>query len=125
VQGEGDQSQLVGQTVTVDGVVTAIAEDGFFLQSLHRDRRRTTSEGLFVQGPTGRIVGEHLRATGTVVERRGNERELSVTTLVVAERLDHVTDGHCRRYSGAADCSGSRCYSGGGFDEVHPSGTGG
>ncbi|HVS15388.1 MAG TPA: endonuclease/exonuclease/phosphatase family protein [Thermoanaerobaculia bacterium] len=82
VQGDGPHSPFAGSTVTVEGVITAVAADGFFLQSRRADRNGRTSEGIFVLGPTERAPGERVRVSGVVEERRGGERELTVTTLV-------------------------------------------
>lgn len=71
VQGPGATSPLVGNTVTVRGVVTAQAADGFFIQteSNLQDNEPNTSEGLFVAEtdlPFGR--GTIVHVTGTVEE---------------------------------------------------------
>ena len=86
VQGRGAESSRVGQEVTVEGVVTAVLEEGFFLQSLRGDWSRASSEGLFVStaGPSP-DPGDVVRVNGTVAECRRSKRELSVTTLEVAD----------------------------------------
>ncbi|HVS61992.1 MAG TPA: endonuclease/exonuclease/phosphatase family protein [Thermoanaerobaculia bacterium] len=86
VQGRGAESSRVGQEVTVEGVVTAVLDEGFFLQSLRADWSRASSEGLFVS-TAGRNPdpGDVVRVNGTVAEYRRSERELSVTTLEAAD----------------------------------------
>lgn len=76
VQGSGDQSALVGESVTVEGVVTARLEDGFFVQAPDgaADTDASTSEGIFVStGPTPPAIafeGNLVRVSGTVEEVR-------------------------------------------------------
>ncbi|MBK7180250.1 MAG: lamin tail domain-containing protein, partial [Chloroflexi bacterium] len=50
IQGTGDRSPYVAQTLTAEGVVTAVFPDlgGFWLQSAAADADPATSEGLFV-----------------------------------------------------------------------------
>ncbi|MBX3142376.1 MAG: ExeM/NucH family extracellular endonuclease [Trueperaceae bacterium] len=92
VQGAGASSPLVGETVTVQGVVTgdfqAADRDapfnfnlgGYFLQELdeHADDDVRTSEGIFVIDPTPRAVdvsvGDLVRLTGRVQEADGLTR---------------------------------------------------
>ncbi|MGW4424247.1 ExeM/NucH family extracellular endonuclease [Streptosporangium sp. NPDC004631] len=89
VQGSGDTSPLAGQTVRVEGVVTADLQEtgrlgGFFLQDPTPDADPATSEGLFAfarssvkdVGPGDRVV-----VTGKVVEFNGLT-ELSPVTAV-------------------------------------------
>src|SRR5262249_43815247 len=47
VQGTGDASPIVGQTVTVQGIVTALRTNGFFVQD-SGDSNPATSDGIFV-----------------------------------------------------------------------------
>src|SRR5690242_1366678 len=72
VQGNGNSSPLVGQTVTVVGVVTAVTSDGFFIQEedLDADADPNTSEGVFVStsSPAGASVGCLCSVTGTASE---------------------------------------------------------
>lgn len=75
VQGAGLSSPLVGQSVTVEGVVVgdfqaATQQSGFYLQDPLGDGSPATSDGLFVYAP-GSLnvsVGDVVRVTGTVVE---------------------------------------------------------
>src|SRR5918998_697934 len=72
VQGNGGSSPVVGQTVTVVGVVTAVTSDGFFLQAedANVDADPATSEGVFVVTPsaTNSLVGCLCSVSGTVAE---------------------------------------------------------
>ncbi len=70
VQGSGATSALVGQTVTTEGVVTRLNNNGFYLQALTGDGDDSTSDGLFVFTSTAPTVsvGQLLRLTGRVTE---------------------------------------------------------
>lgn len=74
VQGSGASSPLVGQSVTVEGIVTALRSNGFFLQApdAEADTDPATSEGIFVftssAPPAAAVVGARVSAGGTVVE---------------------------------------------------------
>lgn len=72
VQGGGAASPLVGQTVTVRGLVTGLRSNGFFLQTPDGldDADPATSEGILVftgSAPTV-AVGDDAAVTGTVIE---------------------------------------------------------
>lgn len=91
VQGSGIVSPMRGQTVVVDGVVTAAFDGGiggFFVQSASGadDRETNTSDGLFVQtaDDTSRFtVGQLLHITGQVLEI--GEPDSSLTALRMTE----------------------------------------
>ncbi|MEW6320641.1 MAG: lamin tail domain-containing protein [Acidobacteriota bacterium] len=74
IQGSGTFSPLNGQTLIVEGVVTARKFNGFFIQSPadEGDGDPQTSDGLFVftsSAPTAAAqVGRRVRVTGRVVE---------------------------------------------------------
>ena len=70
IQGSGNVSALVGQTLTTTGVVTKLNSNGFFLQDLIGDGNPLTSDGIFVLTSTAPTVavGQYLRLTGRVVE---------------------------------------------------------
>ena len=72
VQGSGDASPLLGATVTVEGVVTAVVSNGFYLQEedADADGDAATSEGIFVftgGAPTAEL-SQVASVTGTVEE---------------------------------------------------------
>ena len=79
VQGSGDRSPLVGETVTVEGVVVANFSEpgglsGYFVQEEDRDADDDplTSEGIFVYQPdAGLKVGDIVCVTGRVAEYQG------------------------------------------------------
>lgn len=92
IQGNGTASPLVGQTVTIDGVVTADFQSstelkGFFVQeeTSQQDADPATSEGIFVSCDTTCFdvaVGNRVQVTGTVVENF-NQTQLGTVTSVV------------------------------------------
>ncbi|MBS3896779.1 ExeM/NucH family extracellular endonuclease [Silanimonas sp.] len=87
VQGRGAQSPLLGRTVQIEGVVTLAFRDargGVFVQSLLPDADPASAEGLFLLPAKGQPAlqpGQHLRATGRVVESGGGA---SLTSLAAA-----------------------------------------
>ncbi|TBO27862.1 ExeM/NucH family extracellular endonuclease [Aquabacterium lacunae] len=70
IQGPGSTSPLVGQTVTTEGVVTRLNNNGFYLQALVGDGDEATSDGMFVFTSTAPSVspGQWLRLSGRVTE---------------------------------------------------------
>jgi 2',3'-cyclic-nucleotide 2'-phosphodiesterase (5'-nucleotidase family) len=85
VQGEGHLSPLVGQTVTVQGVVTAAAFRGFYMQDQQGDHNDATSDGIFVfTGGDTPAVGDEVSVTGPVSEfvpGGATSNNLSITQL--------------------------------------------
>lgn len=70
IQGSGPTSPLVNQTVTTSGVVTALTNNGFFLQDPAGDGNPATSDGIFVftsSAPTVQ-VGQLIQLTARVTE---------------------------------------------------------
>ncbi|CAN1210926.1 5'-nucleotidase/2',3'-cyclic phosphodiesterase [Tumidithrix helvetica PCC 7403] len=87
IQGAGHISAYAGQTVTgVEGIVTAIASNGFYLQDPNPDANDATSEGIFVftsSAPTV-LVGDSVLVSGNVSEFRpgGSAANLTITEIV-------------------------------------------
>ncbi|MEZ5506923.1 MAG: ExeM/NucH family extracellular endonuclease [Gammaproteobacteria bacterium] len=91
IQGEGDESPLAGQTVSVEAVVVGDFQGssrlrGFFLQEEAQDQdgNPLTSEGLFVFDNSGAIdvsEGDRVRVTGTVTEYFGLTELTSLTAV--------------------------------------------
>jgi predicted extracellular nuclease len=99
VQGTGGASPLEGQTVIVEGVVTADLRQslgGFFLQDAG-DGNADTSDGIFVvsgfdaaaQGNEIPRVGQRLRVTGKVTEAEIG-RQGSRLTALLPEHIETV-----------------------------------
>ncbi|MEO0576278.1 MAG: ExeM/NucH family extracellular endonuclease [Pseudomonadota bacterium] len=96
IQGSGERSELTGQTVIVEAVVTGDLQDndadtqnsirGFFVQSEVPDSDPATSEGLFVfdgSNPDVDVnVGDRVRVTGTVAEFFG-ETQIALSSVEV------------------------------------------
>ncbi|TPW25022.1 ExeM/NucH family extracellular endonuclease [Marinobacter nauticus] len=91
VQGTGNQSPLIGQTVTVEGILVLDARkpggfSGFYLQQADHqtDDNPATSEALFVYTrKAGGTVGQRVRVTGTVKEFHGLTELAPVHSLSV------------------------------------------
>ena len=94
VQGSGTASPLVGQSVTVEGIVTGSFQaatnlGGFFMQEedVNADNDPLTSEGIFVfHSATPVVVGNKVRVTGTVVEfgtAQATLTEISTATVSI------------------------------------------
>lgn len=68
IQGPGAESPKKGSAQTTEGVITAKVGSGYFIQDPAGDGDPSTSDGIFVFGPTSGAVGELVRVTGTVTE---------------------------------------------------------
>jgi len=82
VQGSGLWSELAGKKVTVQGVVTATARRGFFLQSVESSSDPLVSDAIFVfsrkwKAETGALV----RVSGKVVDFFKQENDKPVTQI--------------------------------------------
>lgn len=88
VQGIGDDGSAAGQTVTIEGIVTGLDSNGFFIQeeASDYDEDANTSEGVYVSVSddveTEFTKGSVYRLTGEVSENHGN------TQLTLTEVLD-------------------------------------
>jgi len=92
IQGEGQFSPLVGQTVTTRGIVTLIHKNGrrFWIQSATGDGNPLTSEGLFVSD-TGRAASVVTPQVGDLVLVTGRVEEQQFGTSLPLTRLRNVT----------------------------------
>jgi predicted extracellular nuclease len=74
VQGSGDATPLAGRSVTVQGIVTALRTNGFFVQDAG-DGNPATSDGIFVftsSAPSANaLVGNAVCVAGTAAEFQG------------------------------------------------------
>jgi len=100
VQGVGHRSPFVGEVVTVEGViVTAVLDDGFYIQDPSGDRDPRTSDGIFVftdSLPTV-SVGDKVNVTGEVSEfQPGGEanRNLTTTQFAFPDTIEVVSEGN-------------------------------
>ena len=90
IQGPGHISPYRNQDVNqVEGVVTVVQSDGFYLQSMVPDDDPATSEGIFVytDSPPSVNIGDQVVLDARVVEDipGGGYGNLSITTLRKAE----------------------------------------
>ncbi len=86
VQGKSHRSPYTGLKVTVPGIITAIQDDGIFLQDPLGDNDPDTSDAIHVslQSTDKLVVGEQVIVTGIVRElKSGSNRrqQLSLTDL--------------------------------------------
>jgi predicted extracellular nuclease len=85
IQGSGHTSPLNGQSVTTAGIVTAVRNNGFWMQMAQGDGNPNTSDGIFVFTATAPSVatGDAVSVAGSVSEfvPGGNANNLSVTQL--------------------------------------------
>jgi len=85
-----DQFNITGDTVTTQGIVTAVDSNGFYLQDPDGDNNLATSDALFVftsASPTV-AVGESVQVAGTVAEffpGNTDTRNLPTTELINPE----------------------------------------
>ena len=82
IQGAGHISPLVGELVITTGIVTAVDDNGFYLQDAAGDGDANTSDGIFVftgSAPTV-AVGDAAEVTGQV-EEFGFKGRLKVTQI--------------------------------------------
>ncbi|SEJ41481.1 hypothetical protein SAMN04488058_107142 [Deinococcus reticulitermitis] len=102
VQGSGAASPLVGQTVTVRGVVTADFQSGlrgFFVQDRAGDGDAATSDGVFVftgSAPQTVQPGDLVQLSGTVKEFFGTTQIDTVTAFAACAsglKVEPVTVG--------------------------------
>jgi len=94
IQGSGDTSPLVGQTVTTEGVVTADYAtggfNGFYVEDPSGSPADGRSDAVFVYGSTaaaGVEIGESVSITGKVSEYQGTT-ELTPSSGGVTELTD-------------------------------------
>ena len=89
VQGHTDTSALVGQTVTVEGVLTQDSRQaggfsGFYLQQANTPIDSTRSSALFIYTRhKGGLSGQRLRVTGNVKEHYGLTELVAISDVQV------------------------------------------
>ncbi|KAL4862229.1 hypothetical protein BDV12DRAFT_207336 [Aspergillus spectabilis] len=85
INGNAYISPLKGENVTdVEGLVTAIGEDGFFLRSTSPDSDDATSESIYVFGSNSVskvTVGDIITLSGKVTEYRSQDAYLYLTEI--------------------------------------------
>jgi len=90
IQGASHVSPLFGKDVAAVGIVTAVAQNGFWIQDATPDADARTSDAVFVftnsAPPAGVVVGAEARVTGRVSEFYPNsdtDAELSTTQISI------------------------------------------
>jgi uncharacterized protein len=70
IQGAGHYSPYEGQTVTTEGIVTAVETNGVYVQDPQGDANEATSDALYVytSGNHGLQSGDAVRITGSISE---------------------------------------------------------
>lgn len=102
IQGSGDTSPVVGNIVSIEGIVTGRAARGFFVQEedADQDADPMTSEGVFVflnQAPDPQVTqGARVRVVAPLVEfnRSPAAQKLTVTELVAPAAVTVVSTGN-------------------------------
>ncbi|HVM64278.1 MAG TPA: choice-of-anchor X domain-containing protein, partial [Acidimicrobiales bacterium] len=87
IQGSGNASPLVGNTVTTRGIVTALLSSSFYIEEpdAGQDADVNTSEAISVfTAPTGLSRGDLVTVTGTVQEYAPTGETLQPTTTELA-----------------------------------------
>lgn len=90
VQGNSETSPLVGQLVTVRGVVTGDFQasnqlKGFFIQQVITDKDPQTSEGIFIYAPANPTpvkAGDYVQVSGTVEEFKSATADTGTLTQI-------------------------------------------
>lgn len=113
IQGGGSASPLNGQTVTTEGVVTAVFPglSGYYLQDEAGDGDVATSDGIFVYAPGNAVqVGQRLRLSAGVTEFNTVTELVSPTAVQVLGSgvsvqptdvvLPETFEGELERYEG-------------------------
>ncbi len=101
VQGTGSVSPLVGQTVTVQGVITQVAtlpSAGFYMQDLTPDNDPLTSDGIFVstRNATTSMIGQTVCLSSAVAENWSQTQlspsswEITDATVRTVEAVDLI-----------------------------------
>lgn len=93
IQGSGNSSPLVGQTVTTTGVVTKLLNNGYFIQDQSGDGNPATSDGIFVFTSTAPTVsvGQLLQVTAKVGEFNTGAATNPVTSANTVTQLREVS----------------------------------
>lgn len=86
IQGNSIWSPLADQVITTQGVITAVARRGFFLQSVERNPDPLISDAIFVYAPGWPAnKGALLRVTGQVTDYIKGEYGKPVTQIKMSE----------------------------------------
>lgn len=87
IQGAGHISPLLGESVETEGIVTAVAFNGFYMQDKAGDGNVETSDGIFVFSGASVESGDEVTVTGLVAEDipgGASTGNLSTTSLIAS-----------------------------------------
>ncbi|MCL4243753.1 MAG: hypothetical protein KJ002_01255, partial [Candidatus Dadabacteria bacterium] len=87
IQGAGHISPLLGESVETEGIVTAVAFNGFYMQDKTGDGDVETSDGIFVFSGASVESGDEVTVTGLVAEDipgGASTGNLSTTSLIAS-----------------------------------------
>ncbi len=90
IQGESHRSNVAGQTVITNGIVTAVDTNGFYIQDATGDANARTSDGIFVLTTTvpAVAVGDAVTVRGRVDEfLPGNNPDNLTTTQITSQAI--------------------------------------
>ncbi|MEO7539270.1 MAG: endonuclease/exonuclease/phosphatase family protein [Pyrinomonadaceae bacterium] len=95
IQGDRGVSPHVGETVRVNGVVTAILKNGFYIQTpdAQADKDPKTSEGIYVFGENnvGSVsIGNLVQVDGTVSEFRPRTEKIFLSITEISKPIVKV-----------------------------------
>jgi len=93
IQGAGNTSELVDQVVYVEGIVTqtaSVPQAGLYLQDITADGLVSTSDGIFVKGISGALVGQTICLRATVAEDYGQTQLNSDSEWAVTDENSSV-----------------------------------
>lgn len=99
IQGAAQISPLEGQSVTTEGIVTAVDSNGFYLQDATGDSDVATSDGIFVftSSNPSVSVGEAVQVSGTVSEfipGGASTGNLSITQISGSPTVTTLSQGN-------------------------------
>ena len=113
IQGTGGVSPRVGDSVATSGIVTALTNNGFFLQDPAGDGDPASSDGIYVFTSTAPtvVMGQRISLKGTVAEFNGQTQltgASNISVLASGEALPLPVDvtlpesvnGELERYEG-------------------------
>jgi predicted extracellular nuclease len=97
IHGQTRASELVGETVSVEGVVTLVQRDQFWMQEPWQAPDSFARQGLWVSSPGSPSVerGDRIRVSGVISawQRPGRDDDLLITRLDAAA-IEPLSKGH-------------------------------
>jgi len=87
IQGAGNASSCLGTVNNIQGCITGIAADGFYLQDVTGDGNAQTSDGIYVyrgstwDNPSGWAAGDLVSVSGQIIEYYNNTEFQSGNTV--------------------------------------------